>query len=96
MALKTEKTDDTLKIYLNDRFDFDAVEDFREAYKGLSPKQVTVDFSATGYMDSSGLGMLLNMHRTLGEHVNITLAHCQPAVKRILIISRFENFFTVT
>ncbi|UTA47666.1 STAS domain-containing protein [Simiduia sp. 21SJ11W-1] len=96
MAIRYETNGDTLIIHLDNKFDFDSVEEFRDTYKGTTPKAVTVNFANTSYMDSSGLGMLLNMHRTLGDATTITLANCQPAVKRILAISRFENFFSVT
>jgi hypothetical protein len=52
-----------LVIDVGNKFDFSKVEEFRNAYAELKEEttHITVELSRTEYMDSSALGMLLNM-----------------------------------
>ena len=97
MSLVVNLRDDVLTIDLEERFDFDCVDEFRQAYIETPAKSCLVDFRNTEYMDSSGLGMLLNMRRYLGDgKVPIKLVNCRPQVKKVLLISRFETKFDIT
>ena len=97
MAIEIKQDNHTVTILLDKSFDFDAVADFRAAYSKAQGRYYIVDFRATDYMDSSGLGMLLNMRRYLGEgKVPIELINCRPQVKRVLTISRFESLFEIS
>lgn len=85
-----------LRIMLGPRFDFDCIDDFRTAYSEHQGKYYVVDFRDTEYMDSSGLGMLLNMRRALGgESADVRLVNCRSQVKKVLLISRFETKFAI-
>lgn len=95
MAISTEFKDGTLKIFLKERFNFSLVEEFRSAYIDLKPKAIVVDFAQSDYMDSSGLGMLLNMRREFDDHLPISLINCNQNIKKVLIISRFETYFKI-
>jgi anti-anti-sigma regulatory factor len=47
-------------------------------------------------MDSSALGMLLNMKKNLtGKVETIQISNCQPQLKKILQISRFDKKFDI-
>ena len=98
MTITTTNFDNKTTISLDEKFDFDSVENFRDAYTQATAKEYTVDFRSTEYMDSSGLGMLLNMKRYLNERniTKITLTNCRPQIKKILTISRFETKFIIT
>lgn len=97
MTLDVKKENDTVIIALDQSFDFDSVADFRAAYTSYQGRRYIIDFRATDYMDSSGLGMLLNMKRYLGEGAApIELINCRPQVKRVLTISRFETLFEIS
>lgn len=86
-----------VNISLDNQFDFDSVEVFRRAYVDNSGKSYVVDFRNTEYMDSSGLGMLINMRRYLGDGaVPIKLINCRSQVKKVLKISRFERQFEIS
>lgn len=96
MAIGIKSENDVVTVTLGSKFDFDSVNDFRESYLDAKGKAYIVDFRNTEYMDSSGLGMLLNMRRDLGESAaDISLINCRPQVKKILAISRFEKKFTI-
>ena len=89
IAAKTEN--DLVTITLEKSFDFGAVADFRTAYSNTVGRRYIVDFRGTDYMDSSGLGMLLNMRRYLGDgKIPIELINCRPQIKRVLTISSLK------
>ena len=97
MSIHASTNDNIATITLNASFDFSAVEEFRKAYTEQTAKQYVVDFRDTEYMDSSGLGMLLNMKRHLEDTADkISLINCRTQIKKILLISRFEQKFHIT
>jgi anti-anti-sigma factor len=94
MSLYVEQKNDNVTIFLNDKFDFASVDIFKEAYEKNAGESYVVDFKNTEYMDSSGLGMLLNMKRSIGQK-DVTFINCRPQIKKVLIISRFEEHFKI-
>ena len=89
---------DEMVISIKGRFDFTQVKEFRDAYSEESDsrfKSYVVDLRDTEHMDSSALGMLLNMRKHLGESVPIRIANSRPQIKKILTISRFDKKFNI-
>lgn len=84
-----------LTIGIVGRFDFELVQEFRAAYADKSAANYIIDMRSTEHMDSSALGMLLNMRKSLGENANITIINCRPQIKKILTISRFDKKFKI-
>lgn len=86
-------------LMLGEKFDFHVVGEFRTSYEkietdGLS--KILIDFKQTRYMDSSALGMLLNLHNSLGGgRVKIHLVGANEKISKILKISRFDTKFTI-
>lgn len=100
MSLTTSTSPDgqTFTIQIKGKFDFNLVQSFRSAYTDLSSdlETVVVDLRETEYMDSSALGMLLNMQKTLnGTISDIKISNCRPQIKKILQISRFDKKFDI-
>ncbi|MGB2427395.1 MAG: STAS domain-containing protein [Alteromonas sp.] len=100
MALEAQLSADekTLVVRMDEKFDFGKVQDFRAAYTGIpdSVKTIEVDLAETEYMDSSALGMLLNMQKVLkGRVSNYRITHSRPQVLKILTISRFDKKFQI-
>ena len=100
MSLSTSISPDgqTFTIQIKGKFDFNLVQTFRSAYNELNDEldQVVVDLRETEYMDSSALGMLLNMQKSLGNKVeSIKISNCRPQIKKILQISRFDKKFEI-
>ena len=97
MAISVVKSGDSVTITLDEKFDYNSVEDFRDAYLANEGTRYKVDFFNTNYMDSSGLGMLLNMLRHLNEDSSrIEIINCKPQVKRIFSIARFDSKFSIS
>ncbi|MCF6434611.1 MULTISPECIES: STAS domain-containing protein [Pseudoalteromonas] len=87
-----------LTIQIRGKFDFNLVQSFRQAYAdvGEQTEKVVVDLRETDYMDSSALGMLLNMKKTLADSIDtIQITNCRPQLKKILQISRFDKKFDI-
>lgn len=100
MTIETRLKDQEqiLVIRVDSRFDYGKVQEFRDAYAELpySVKEVQVDLAETEYMDSSALGMLLNMQKSLSERERVyKIINCRPQVARILAISRFDKKFSI-
>lgn len=100
MSIDTDLRDNgsTLVIKLDDKFDFGKVQDFRLAYSDLadSVRCIEVDLTSTEYMDSSALGMLLNMQKALSaKALSYKITNARPQVSRILKISRFDKKFDI-
>ena len=88
----------TLIIDVGTKFDFSKVEDFRNAYDKIDDdvSHIAVDLSQTEYMDSSALGMLLNMQKSLAnKELSYSIANARPQVAKILKISRFDKKFDI-
>lgn len=86
-------------IVLDDVFDFKCVEKFRQSYETITLDKcevVNVDFTNTRYMDSSALGMLLNIKNFFkGSNVSVKLVNVNEQIKKILMISRFDQRFVI-
>lgn len=86
-----------LVIGISGKFDFTLAKDFRDAYAGdehLNANYV-IDLKETEHMDSSALGMLLNMRKHLGNEPNICITNCSSQITKILTISRFDKKFSI-
>ena len=99
MAITAKKTDKTVTISINGRFDFSSQRDFREAYRHCNDagQLFQVDMSQTEYMDSSALGMLL----LLKEHAETCKGRAEirnpsPQVRKILEMVNFDRQFVIS
>ena len=100
MALTSELSPDQkeLIIELDKTFDFSKVQDFKQAYENTTSilETVVIDLRETDYMDSSALGMLLNMQKVLANHVtSFQIINCRPQIQKVLKISRFDKKFEI-
>ena len=100
MTVSAKISDDgtVLKIAVDGKFDFSLLSDFRNAYTTDYGKtfRYVVDLRGTEAMDSSALGMLLNMKKHLQqEDRKIKITNCRPNLKKILLIARFDKKFLI-
>lgn len=101
MSIKCESSNEgrSVTIAISGCFDFNSVHEFRNAYMEIdgSKSNVEIDLRETEYMDSSALGMLLNMKKHLkSSDSSIKILNCQPQVKKVLEISRFDKKFLIS
>ncbi len=97
MAISSTSSGNRVTIKVSGRFDFNDHVAFREAYRDAAPDaSYVLDMSATDYMDSSALGMLLLLREHAGgDKANITISGCKPEIKKILTIANFQKLFTI-
>ncbi len=101
MALLSSNFSDDSTVYtikIDGKFDYNLVQLFRNAYENLGDEtnHVVVDLEDTDYMDSSALGMLLNMKKSLERiDADVRISHCKPQIKKIFQISHFDKKFDI-
>jgi HptB-dependent secretion and biofilm anti anti-sigma factor len=98
MAIDMTVSDDgsSVTIAVTGKFDFQVYEEFRSAYSGTAGAGVAykLDLSATDYLDSSALGMLLLLREHAGgETANIEITRVSPEVRKILQVANFGKLF---
>ncbi len=88
----------TLVISVKGVFDFNSLNEFRRAYsiENMKVGKVIIDMRDTTAIDSSALGMLLNMNRYLEKFgVGIFIENCNEHVKGVFDITHFNKMFTI-
>ena len=98
VAMNVADDNKTATIKINGRFDFSLHNDFRKSYKDvtLNAGQYVVDLSATEYLDSSALGMLLLLKEHAESHGgSVRLTGFSNEIKEILTIASFDKIFTL-
>lgn len=87
-----------LTITIQGRFDFSALQQFRNAYEKINPKPkaYTIDLKESEYLDSSALGMLLALRDYAGgDDAKIRITNSNVDVKKILVITKLDELFQV-
>ena len=101
MSVDTNMSGDntTFTIGVNGDFCFALLHEFRNAYsseEASSAKDVVVDMRNTDTVDSSALGMLLNMKQHLNkEDGEIHIINCNRFVGNIFEITNFKKKFSI-
>lgn len=88
----------TFTLRVGERLDFKCQREFRLAYEeaNVQPRQVVVDLSATRFIDSSGLGMLLLLREFFGaDQSNIRLSGVSDEVGSLLDVANFGKLFKI-
>jgi anti-anti-sigma factor len=87
-----------LTITVQGRLDFSALQQFRNAYEKVAPKpqSYVINLKDSDYLDSSALGMLLALRDYGGgDDAKIRIVHCNPDVKKILVITKLDELFNI-
>ncbi len=86
-------------IYIEGDFNFSLLHEFRKSYSDvdvLQDKEIVIDLRKTLTVDSSALGMLLNMQADLGKQdKDIKIINCNDVVRKIFHITNFEKKFNI-
>jgi len=93
----SQNQDKTLLLQIKGSFDFSQVNDFRRAYEDKPDyRHYVIDFGQADAIDSSTLGMLLNMERFFaGRPVKIELINCNRTICRVFEIAHFNKKFSI-
>lgn len=100
MAVSVHEEDNGLIVLLVEgRFDFTQYKEFTDAYQGYpkGSRRYEIDLSGVQYMDSSAMGMLLQLreHTNKADKDTVTLSNPTPGVADILRIANFDKLFKV-
>jgi len=85
-----------MTVSISGRFDFNLLQEFRDSYSDYENTDLSfvVDLAQTEYIDSSALGMLLNMKNHLAaDDRAIEIRNCQPNLMKIFTIAHFDKKF---
>lgn len=84
-------------IQINGRFDFNAHQEFRKAYRNeRSDAKYLIQMEGTEYIDSSALGMLLLLREHAGnDDADVTITGCREDIRKILNIANFDRLFII-
>ena len=84
-------------IQVSGRFDFSCHQDFIRGYKGYpkGEKRFVVDLASTEYMDSSAMGMLLQLREHAASD-GVKLVNGRDGVLEILRIANFDRLFQIS
>ena len=97
MSVSASESDDgnTITLHVDGRFDFSSHQAFIAAYKAYEQgaKQFVVDFKNTDYLDSSALGMLLQLREHNRSGAQVELVNGSDTVFEILRIANFDKLF---
>jgi HptB-dependent secretion and biofilm anti anti-sigma factor len=88
-----------VRIRITERFDFNIHRDFRNAYEqsGKRGARYVLDLRDTSYMDSSALGMLLQLRDYAGGANNaVHIVNAAPPIREVLRIANFEQVMSIT
>ncbi len=94
----TESSDqDEVTIQVTGRFDFSTHRDFVGAYKEhpKGGKFFVVDLKGADYMDSSAMGMLLQLREYSKKDRDVRLINGNDGIREILRIANFDKLFTI-
>ncbi len=99
MSLQTKLTEDGREVIMNlpERFDFSVHSDFRKAYEGNeNAKKFIVNLRNTTYMDSSALGMMLQLkEHAEKDNGKVIIKNASGNILQILSIANFDKIFSV-
>ncbi|MEO0797085.1 MAG: STAS domain-containing protein [Verrucomicrobiota bacterium] len=60
-----------------------------------SMKSITLDVSSVTFIDSSGVGALLSVHKLAGDSCQIILSGVKPPVREVIELLRLQRVFTL-
>ncbi len=95
----SESSDQSIvTIKVSGRFDFSCHQEFSKSYRDFpkGEKQFIVDLAATEYMDSSSMGMLLQLKEYSAQDKRIALINGNDGVRDILRIANFDKLFDIS
>ncbi len=90
--IEFERFEGTLKVLLKGEIDHHSAKTLSRNIDAeiicSTPKRCVLDFSSVGFMDSSGIGLILGRHRLLhSENVTMSVAGVSSQVEKILQIA---------
>jgi anti-anti-sigma factor len=95
--ISIRQEDNTTTITVHGDFVFDVNREFRDAYQSSpATDRFVVDLKDTAYMDSAGLGMLIQLRDYAGgQAASIRLVGLNDTLRTILNVANFGRLFSM-
>lgn len=99
MEINTRQESGVIVIIPEGEIDISVTDSLRDKLKGLTDEKrmaILIDMSAVPYIDSSGLGVLVEAMQEMGKYgAELKLAHLTDDVKKVFELTRLNKFFTI-
>jgi len=95
--IRVKNDGNKISIAIQGDFTFDLNREFREAYQSCpASAQFEVDLRQADYMDSAGLGMLLQLRDYAGgDSARIAITGANETIRSVLEVANFHKLFTI-
>lgn len=89
MAVIFERSDDTLTALLSGEIDHHTAAEFRESIdrevEMTRPRLLVLDFGGIGFMDSSGIGLIMGRYKNVTEYGGkVRVTNAPPMIARMI------------
>ncbi len=99
MQFEERKEGDILIVeVLNNRLDAHAADDFKERMAGYisdGNSQIVLNMSAVDFVDSSGLGAMVSVIKSLGGNGQLSVCGAKEPVMRMFKLTRMNKVFAM-
>ena len=100
MDINVHRGNGGARVTLGGRFDFNSHREFRSACDTAlgdpEVRNIEIDFGRVDYLDSSALGMLLQLRERAAESSRpVKLANCSGIVGDVLKVANFGKLFAI-
>lgn len=86
---------DEMTISIEGIFNYELAMEFSLAYKSESVGTYIIDLATTQHLDSTALGILINMKKTIDAKAIIKVINASKEIKRLLNISRLDTYVKI-
>ncbi|WP_224825017.1 STAS domain-containing protein [Cognatishimia sp. MH4019] len=99
MDLATKQSGGTVTVTVEqNRIDSAAAVTFKDAVKAAAldaKDRVLLDLGAVDFVDSSGLGAIIAVMKTLPNGIRLDLASLRPPVEKVFKLTRMDSVFRI-
>lgn len=97
IVVKPGQSDGEVLIQLSGPLVLDNLFDFQKTWREQSAPNIVVDLTDVPYVDSSGVGSLVNLHVSrLKTGGSLRLTGISERVRTVLMVTRVDNILNVT
>jgi len=96
LTVTAEQLDDRIRVIAAGEIDMRTAADLRVALDAVldgRPSKIMIDLAAVTFMDSTGLGVLVQACTRAGDHGRVVVINPHPIVRRILEITGLGELF---
>jgi len=100
LDIRTSREPDATIVKISGEVDLRTSPQLRDVFLELletKPQRVILDLTGVGYVDSSGVGTIVELkRRAMQDNGTVILVGLQARVRSLFEITRLDKFFTIT